>query len=245
MYTVTEGPRDGRFQVAQVKLANAAVARRINQRVADLMTNSEAPSGQSLRQRLKAAERDCCYDEETNRWMNAGSGLTGASYSVLLNQQGLLSLEYVMESTGNYSWLATAHVTFDLRTGNELQLADLVADSPAQLTARMRGAINRRFGEAMATATKAGADSATLAYMTETLYWDSRAGRVRFGTLTEEGATPPQLEDFAVTPKALLLFYDAGFHRLRPSFEPDATYRFPFARLKPNSILQPLVNEAR
>ncbi|WP_345236215.1 hypothetical protein [Hymenobacter saemangeumensis] len=213
----------------------------INRRIAELMTQSEARPGQSLRQRLRAAELECCYDAEAKRWMAAGSGLTGSSYAVLLNQQGLLSLAYTLESTGAYSWEAFRHVTFDLRTGRELQLFDLVAESPEQLEARMRGAINRRFGEALAKARTARVDSETLAYMTETLHWNQQAGRVRFGTEIEDGASPPDFQDFALTPKQLLIFYSAGFHRLRPSGEPDATYRFPYTRLRLSPLLQPLL----
>lgn len=100
---MTEGSSHGRFQVPQVKLPNAAAARQINRRIADLMIEQEAKPGQTLHQRLKAAEVKCCYDEDAGHWNNVGSGLTGSSYTVLLNRQGLLSLEYELEFTGAYS----------------------------------------------------------------------------------------------------------------------------------------------
>lgn len=135
-------------------------------------------------------------------------------------------------------------MTFDLRTGKELQLTDLVANSPQQLTVRMHGAINRRFGEALATAAKVGADTATLTYMTEALHWHSQTKRVRFDNSAEDaGARPPEFQDFALTPKAVLIFYSADFHRLRSSFEPDATYRFPYSGLQFKPLLQPLAGQ--
>lgn len=85
-----------------------------------------------------------------------------------------MSLEYRQEFTGAYSWEHALHVTFDLRTGRQLALTDLIADLPVQLTRRMHGAISRRFGEALAEM------AADISVAAERFGWNWSAKGVRF-----------------------------------------------------------------
>jgi hypothetical protein len=183
-------------------------------------------------------------------WAAAGEGLTGSEYTVLLNRSGLLSLSLTKQTTGAHHNYETEFLAFDLRTGRLLTLTDVVADPPAQLTRRMQGAINRRYSEALALAKAESADSVILAEMAEKFYWDWSARRVRwFAGDTSAAALAltspdPEVTSFALTPTALLLFHSAAFHRLSLAPEPDDTYRFPYTRLQPRSLLVPLTKVA-
>ena len=248
VYPVPTTGEASRFQVPQVRLADAAVARRINRALLRGLLGGWAAvdTNASPRRQLYQAARECCYDADTRTWAAAGGGLTGSEYQVLLNRGGLLSLSLTSQTTGAHHEYAAAYFTFDLRTGRRLTLADAVADPLAQLDRRMDGAINRRFGEAMATAKAAQADSATLDYMAERFDWDWQTNRVRVAATPYLPApVSRQLpREFALTPTALLLFHSAEFHRLRSDFEPDNTYRFPYARLHPRPLLRALLPAA-
>jgi hypothetical protein len=257
VYRVPASGEAGRFEVPQVRLPNAAVARRINQRllrgVFGVMGEGEVEitTKATPQQQLYQAARECCYDADARMWVAAGSGLTGSWYSVLLNRAGLLSLSLTRQHTGAHHTFDTQFFTFDLLTGRRLSLTDVVADPPAQLVRRMQGAINRRYGEALALAKEERSDSATLAEMTEVLHWDWKTRRVRWfagdtsAAVLALTASDPDVETFALTPAALLLFHDAGFHRLSQAPQPDDTYRFPYSRLHAKPLLQPLVPLAK
>ena len=251
IYRVPAPGEVSRFHVPQVRLADAVVARRINE-VLLRGALGEADAGTinakaSPQRQLYLAARACCYDADTHVWAAAGGGLTGSEYTVMLNRSGLLSLSLTKQTTGAHHNYKTAFFTFDLRTGRLLTLADVVANPPAQLIRRMQGAINRRYGEALALAKAGSNDSAILAYMAEKFYWDWSARRVRwFAGDTSAAALvltapDPEVVSFALTPTALLLFHSAGFHRLSQAPEPDETYRFPYARLQARPLLLPLL----
>ncbi|MBJ6109376.1 hypothetical protein JAO73_10150 [Hymenobacter sp. BT523] len=247
--TVTEGRPANRFNVPQVQLGDAAVAARINRRLVALVLGGETNPALSVRQQLRQAERTCCYDGENGLgWNTAGQGLTGCDYTVLLNQQGLLSIEYSQEFTGAYTWEQARHATFDLRTGRQLALADLVADPPAQLTRRMHGAISRRLGETMAELRDAG-DSTDFEIVAENFHWDETAKRVRFqsdpGPAEEARASEPDLESFALTPTELRLYYERMLPHVLLNLEADNTYRFPYSRVQPRGALLPVAARAR
>ncbi|MBD2767892.1 hypothetical protein IC235_08295 [Hymenobacter sp. BT664] len=229
----------------QVQLANAAVARRINRCLVRLVLSEETDSTLSISQQLRQAARACCYDAENGLgWNTAGHGLTACNYSVLLNQRGLLSLQYAQEFTGAYSWEQESYVTFDLRTGRRLALADLVADSPAQLRRRMHNAITRRFGEALAEMAVDQEESADVAMVAEHFCWDWSTKRVRFesdpGPAGEDRAAEPDLESFALTPHELRLYYGRLLPHVIQNYEPDNTYHFPYARVQPRGLLVPV-----
>jgi hypothetical protein len=239
-----------RFAVPQVRLADATVAKRINrQLLRGVLGESDATVDARLspQRQLYQAARECCYDADSKTWAAAGGGLTGSWYTVLLNRAGLLSLSLTKQYTGAHHTFDTEFFTFDLRTGHRLALADVVADPPAQLVRRMQGAINRRYGEALAAAAAIRSDSATLTEMAELFHWDWKARRVRwFAGDTSVAALAltagdPDVETFALTPTALLLFHNAGFHRLSQAPQPDDTYRFPYARLHVKPLLQLLL----
>lgn len=255
VYRVPTTGEASRFEVPQVKLANTAVARRINRLlIRHLILGDfygQIDSTASPQQILRQAARACCYNSDAHAWEAAGSGLTGSWYSVLLNRGGLLSLSLTKQTTGAHHNFDTDFLTFDLHTGRQLTLADVVSDSPAQLVRRMRGAINRRYGEALARTAEVRGDSAILAEMAEKFYWDWSARRVRWfagdtsAAMLALTSPDPDVETFALTPDALLLFHSAGFHRLSQAPEPDDTYRFPYSRLHIQPLLRGLLPATR
>ena len=246
VFTTTEATGKQRFQVPQVRLADAAMARRINRSIVRRIlrgVNADSvavDTTASLATQLRQAERECCGNKPAQ-------GLTGCSYKILLNEHGLLSVELYYEYTGAYSCEETDHITLDMRTGRHLALADVVADPPAQLRRRMHGAISRRFGEALADMAMNGTDTADGSIVAECFHWDRKAKRVLFqsdtGPRDEDRAAEPDLESFALTSQELRLYYGKVLPHAIQNLEPDGTYHFPFSRLQPRPLLQPLLTK--
>lgn len=92
VYRVPAPGEVGRFEVPQVQLSDAAVARRINRLLLQcVLGNGETETVDakaSPQRQLYQAVRECCYDADTRTWAAAGSGLTGSEYTVLLNRGG-------------------------------------------------------------------------------------------------------------------------------------------------------------
>lgn len=229
VYTVQRGE----YNVPQVALPNAAVARRINQRLARLLVQCEDPDAvdslATLPQQLQQAARASSFDEEKKLRANS-QGFIGCDYTVLLNQGGLLSLAYQCDFRWNQEASTTGHVTFDLRTGRPLRLAQLVADSATRLQRRMQAAINRRLKEHLAEITEEYGDSVTIAYVADRYGWD---------WATQSVGLNADLSEFALTPKRLLLFYKVEFQRINAPFQMDETYQFSYGSLQPSALLKP------
>lgn len=229
VYAVPTSGEASRFQVPQVRLANTAAARRINRQLLRLVLAGEfegVDSTASPQWQLAQAAHECCYDADAKQWLAAGQGFTGCSYKVLFNQGGLLSLGIMTQYTGAYSWEQPQYLTFDLRTGRLLTLADVVADSPDQLSQRLSWAINRRLGDELAQLAKYGEDTARIAYAAEQFQWDQKTHQSKNPNL---GLGDPA--EFALTPQRLLLFYRVGFPHAALDLEPDDTYRFAYRTL--------------
>ena len=56
---------------------------------------------------------------------------------------------------------------------------------------------------------------------------------------SDESAWNEQM-DFALTPKALLLFCNVSMPRIDSEFIPESQYTFPFGRIKPRGLLAEL-----
>ncbi|WP_201987273.1 hypothetical protein [Hymenobacter rubidus] len=232
----------GSFHVPQVTLPNATAARRINRQLLRLLLeySDQVDSMASPHQQVRQASRACCYDAEAKSWMAAGEGMTGTQYDVLLNQDNILSFSFTKDYNG-LTALESEHLTFDLRTGRALLLADVIADPPAQLQRRLRAAIDRRLGAEMDRIALEYQDTATLTYVADEVFdWDRRTRHAR----ATSNPAWPAIGDFALTPGALWLFYPIRARRLDIPFLPDGTYRFPYPRVKPRGLLVPVAQAA-
>ncbi|AMJ65888.1 hypothetical protein [Hymenobacter sp. PAMC 26628] len=236
------------FKVPQVKLADAAVARRINRALLRLIVGANADGIDLLatpQQQLRQADRESRYDTDQKVLRRYGQGFVGADYNVLLNQNYLLSFAFHLEYMGAYPSQADQHATFDLRTGRGLRLVDVVADPPEQLQRRMQGAISRRVGEHLGQIAADPADKAEVADLAERFHWNAATRQVVFEMASRpEAAAAVGLNEFALTPRALLLFYRFELPHVIQNFEPDDTYRFPYARVHPRGPLVPLADAA-
>jgi hypothetical protein len=255
VFSVPTAGEARRFQVPQVKLPDAVVARRINRALMRHFRNrsfGEVDSTLSPRQQLREAVRQCCFDEDSHSWMAAGQGLSNTEYGVLLNQNFLLSLSF-LDSYQGLEQPGGPHLTFDLRTGRQLTLGELVADPPAQLGRRLEAAISRRLRDELGQVVERYGDDSTRIDDVARLYnietWDTTPRRgLLLDTQGRSDADDSQAHytnfEFALTPEALLLFYTVGMSRLNFEFLPDDIYTFPWARLQPRPVLQPLVQAA-
>ena len=224
--------KGAQFSLPQVRLADEQVAERINRAIARaVLREAGEPVDTSValpRQLRQIASRPCC--------------LHGARFQTLLNQGALLSLKLTLEITGAYAYERSVYLVFDTGSGQRLKLDALVADPPAQLLRRLETAINRRIGEFLTDS--AGRDRAKQADLTERYGWDKAKRRIRFSTTAAPGeASALSLAEFALTPHALLLFYQVGLPATMLTDVPEETYRFPYTHLQTKGRLAELVQK--
>lgn len=233
IYAVLGAGKGAQFSVPQVRLADEVVSQRINRAIARTVRQAaEAAVDTAValpRQLRQVASQACC--------------LSGTRFQVLLNQNYLFSVKLSLEFRGTSSYERQSYLVFDLGTGQRLGLAALVADLPAQLTRRLEGAVNRRIGEYLGdTATSEYDGRAALA---EQFGWDFAKRRMRFSIVGNPAdVTAPNLDEFALTPHALLLFYRVGLSKSIQADTPDDSYRFPYSRLQVRGHLADIVQKS-
>ena len=233
LFAVVGAGKAAQFSVPQVRLADEVVAERINREIAAVvMSYATTPvdSTASLAKQLRlAAAQPCC--------------LAGVRFQALLNQGSLLSLKLTLVFSGNMYYERTRYLVFDLNTGQRVLLNSLVADSPAQLQQRLETAVSRRVGEFLADTTKRA--PATLATVAGLYHWQADKHRVDFGPANAPNTAPPvDLNEFALAPHALLLFYRVGVPSSTLADTPDEVYRIPYARLQAVGALAELIKAA-
>ena len=228
-YAVLGAGKGAQFSLPQVRLADEAASQRINQasarvvlREARITVDTTASLPRQLRQ---VATEDCC--------------LGGARFQVLLNQGSLYSVKLSLEFRGAPNYERQRYLVFDLGTGQRLALAALVADSPDLLARRLEVAVSRRMSEFLAdSAVRSHPARAALA---QVLHWNPATRQVNFAA----GAPPVSLQEFALTPHALLLLYPANQPAAPLADIPEETYRFPYARLQARGRLAELVQKGQ
>lgn len=215
------------FSVPQVHLADEAASQRINRAIAravlaqaNIAVDTAAALPKQLRQ---VANEDCCF--------------VGARFQVLLNQGNLFSVKLSLEFRGTTNYERQRYLVFDLGTGQRLPLAALVADPPAQLARKLEAAVSRRMGEFLAdSAVHVHPSRAALA---QALRWNPASRQVGFAA----GAPPVSLQEYALTPHALLLLYPTDQQAAALADVPEETYRFPYGRLQARGRLAELVQK--
>ncbi len=219
VYRVPTTGGAARFRVPQVQLADAAVARRINAALTRLLLTANLADTTPVASASQAIRR-ARAEYEANQQV----GVFGTSYDVLLNQAGLLSLALHWEYSGAYPYTATRHATFDVHTGRRLVPADLLRDTLAlrqQWHQRIEERLRAYRRELAADAT---ADPAEWAVVCEYTGWDD----------TTQHLLPtarPQLNEFALTSRGLVLYTEFSFPHAVQSLAPESDYLFTYAAL--------------
>lgn len=221
------------YVLPRVRLADTAAARRINTRVGVLLLNEYDDLGadtlrlaQEPRQVLRRLWAAAHTDPDTGQ-RQPGRGLTACSYAVLHNDGRLLSFGLHLETTGAYSYYTTRHAVFDLRTGQQLHLAEVLADPPVQLRQRLQAAINPRIAETLADVLEeTEGDTALVHDLARRFDWNPTTRQVAFDAPSE-----PLIDDFVVTRTGVSLFYTPYLPHVIASYAPEAAYVFPFNSL--------------
>ncbi len=210
-----------RFEVPQVRLSNAAVARRINATLLHLLLTAnleDTTRAVSVRQAIRRAVAE--YNA------NSRIGMFSTGYEVLLNRAGLLSLALVHEYMGAYPSTATSHVTFDVHTGRQLALPDLLSDTLAlrqQWHQRIEARLRAYRLEVTQDATYDSTDWETVCEYTG---WNDTTQHLRPAAL-------PCLGEFALTPKGLVLYTSFSFPHVVLNLAPEDDYLFAYSTLAP------------
>lgn len=227
--TVAAGPAGetyGRFELPQVQLPDAALAGRLNRAIVAAAASFEGGADWAGLSGQQAVQR--CLREYQQ---NDQQGLTSLSYSVVYNENGLLTLAQISEYMGAYPSSDTRAMVFDVRAGRRLTMADLVRDTTALRNA-WRAKISQRVSEFLRDAPKNFADDPDLAQeLPQLLHWNAATRQVAFD------AHEPRFYDFAVTPRGLTLTYSFGFPHVIQAAEPERDYSFTYAELRP--LLRP------
>lgn len=214
------------FEVPEVELPNQKVARHLNHVVTQLQFAGDLEDSTGLPDATQAIRRAAAEYKANNQ-----VGIFGASYEVLFNQGGLLSLALTTEYSGAYPWSATRHATFDVRTGRLLTLADLLADTVA-VSQRWQQRINQRVAaHLLATKREYPTDSDAWAAVREYTNWDAARQQIN-------PAARPALRNFALTNQGLMLYTDFGFPHVVLALAPPSEYLFPYAELKQGAALR-------
>ena len=227
-YAVLGAGKGAQFSVPQVRLSDEVASQRLNRTIARAVLREARTTVDTTaalpRQLRQIATGDCC--------------LSGVRFQVLLNQSSLYSIKLSLEFRGTPNYERQRYLVFDLGTGQRLTLDALVADSPDQLTHRLQLAVNRRMGEFLAdSAVRSHPARAALA---STLHWNAATRQVNFAA----GAPAVSLQEFALTPHALLLLYPTNQQAAPLADIPEETYRFPYARLQARGHLAALVQKS-
>lgn len=208
-------PAAPRYRVPQVQLPDAAAAQRINTILTRLLLTDNLEDTSRAATATQAMQRARAAYESSGQ-----TGIFATSYDVLFNQGGLLSLALTVEYSGAYPWASTQHATFEVRTGRQLFLADLLADT-LTLRRRWHQRINQRVAAHLRwVAQQYPSDSQALDAVLEYTAWSDAAGRIPARDL-------PPLREFALSPRGLLLYTRFWFPHAVLALSPNDEYLFP------------------
>jgi hypothetical protein len=154
--------------------------------------------------------------EIRENFAGCGCGLTAVSYTVDYNRNGVLALSVDREWLGAYSSFSTEWLVLSTRTGDRLSIGQLLL--PAALPELARQA-DKLLQARMKEARQAVTGSEEVTWLDELL-----AGKT---------FTTANLDDFTVTKDGITFYYPFGFPHAALALQPDDTFAFTFAQLKP------------
>jgi len=146
-------------------------------------------------------------------------GHVGASFRVLWQRQGVLSLAVDAETLGAYPSGYTILRNFDERTGVQLTIDDILLESGhwpvlealnVQLAASVKDSIARALED------------------------DPDAGQEVADYLAESTFVGAHLDAFVLTPEGIEFSWNAGMPRIMQMFEPDGPFRVSWAEVEPH-----------
>ena len=142
--------------------------------------------------------------------------LSSADYEVIYNDKGVLCIDLTMEGSGAYPSGTTKTVVVDLRTGNVVKTSDVFTDLRG-LAAMVRKAQKKEIAEAVERLKQ---DPEFKSEDPADLFKDADFRR-------------KDLEGYSVNDKGVTFKYDYGFPHVIQAAQPDGTYFFPWAELRP------------
>lgn len=216
VFSVDGAAKNTYFALPQVRLVNLTAARRINQTLVEYFNSTNGDTlPRTAGQAVRAAE---ALFQENNE-----QGFRGYEFQVLYNAHGVLSLGFAVTELSEHELITGSYTTFDLRTGRQMPLAKLIADTTA-LRRNWKRQVNESVAESVERARGYfGKDSASLAYFKERVNWDDHTHAVR---LSWE-------PDFALTPDGLSLFCRYDLPLSWAELQPQGEYPFAWERLRP------------
>jgi len=152
-----------------------------------------------------------------NEWI--ADGLANMSYETSFNKNGILSLAIFVEGCGAYCSSSTQHFNFDLRTGNRLDLADLIRPEKFEtFCAMLETSKAAQLAEYKLEKTRQ-LENSTIDSVTYSWCMDEIAGFC---------AGPARLDNFCITANGIQVFDDCEFpHAIRPeSPDIELIYRY-------------------
>ena len=121
-----------RFPIVELESATAATAinGELMEDIVDRLfeTNMPLVRSMSLQEEMAAVAKNNCS--------NGICSITGLDYKILYNKNGLLSMKVTLENTQNLLWEKDFYFNFDLKTGNRLEITDIV--EPKQMAGLMQ-----------------------------------------------------------------------------------------------------------
>lgn len=142
--------------------------------------------------------------------------LEEASYEVNYNKKGILDITLSMEGSGAYPSTSSKRIIINEKTGDRVRPLDIFTNLPG-LAAKVRKA-------QLAEIKKAQAD-----------YKKDPESKDFDGSdyFTDAKFTVKQLENFSVSDKGVTFLYDYEFPHIVLALQPDGTYFYSWAEIKP------------
>ena len=142
--------------------------------------------------------------------------LEEADYEVGYNKNGILSITLSMSGTAAYPSVFSKTIVVNLKTGNQIAPADILTNLnalAAEVKIRQQAEIKKAQEDYKKDAESADFDGSEY--------------------FNEANFTVENLKEFSVSEKGVTFTYDYGFPHVVLALQPDGTYLFSWAQLKP------------
>jgi hypothetical protein len=150
--------------------------------------------------------------------------LSGLSYEVNYNKNGILDIALMQEGSGAYPSGRTVHLVVDLKTGEQIKFKDAFkTDSLGKLAAMVNAKLEVEKKEIIKLIDKGEFGESSEPNEMDPL--KEQVGGLSF--------TAKTFDEFSISDKGVTFIYDAGFPHVIKAAQPDGRYFFTWAELKP------------